>query len=340
MTGDEANLDSFVDIVTNTAGILVVLVVLSVMRSHEVGTRFNPKLAKLAGLREGLTKQKTSLTQIKTRIERARSDVASAEAEFARSLAAIGASGTDIGRFADGAARAEALTQAQQENAQRAIRLTGLKAEETSLDEEATRAREQARPALVTLAPETGAYVLKTSLKDIQGELATLEGTSASIAGECTRLGENKSAADETVAQRRKDLAIWNVQKPDVRGLSPARTGAARHFIECHVPSRAGTEEKTAFVRMLAAGAFERTAEGLKATQPGESIRDVLDTDSEYRTFLARYDEAHRAKHVVHFLVRPDAYDAFRVARALAWEAGWEVAWTPIEAGEGMSFGR
>jgi hypothetical protein len=58
----------------------------------------------------------------------------------------------------------------------------------------------------------------------------------------------------------------------------------------------------------------------------GESIREIAQKDSEYKTILSKLDP--KTEYLA-FIVRPDSFPGFRAARQQAWQAGFDVGWEP-----------
>ncbi|MEL6787678.1 MAG: hypothetical protein AAFO76_09765 [Cyanobacteria bacterium J06607_15] len=58
----------------------------------------------------------------------------------------------------------------------------------------------------------------------------------------------------------------------------------------------------------------------------GETTTQLTTADSSYQQVLSQYDPS---KDYLVFIVRPDSFEAFRTARKLAWDAGYEVGWEP-----------
>ncbi len=65
--------------------------------------------------------------------------------------------------------------------------------------------------------------------------------------------------------------------------------------------------------------------------------KDVLrNKDTAFQQILQRIDPE---KEFVFFLVRPDSFEAFRVARKLLWAKNIEIGWEPLSEGQFISFG-
>ena len=58
----------------------------------------------------------------------------------------------------------------------------------------------------------------------------------------------------------------------------------------------------------------------------GEDTVNMSAANSVYKQVLSEYDPDN--DYLV-FIVRPDSFEAFRTARQLAWDAGYEVGWEP-----------
>ena len=67
----------------------------------------------------------------------------------------------------------------------------------------------------------------------------------------------------------------------------------------------------------------------------GESGTEIARERSQFRTFLGQLDPE---TEYLGFVVRPDGFKTFRKAREIAWEAGFDVGWVPINASNAISF--
>lgn len=73
-----------------------------------------------------------------------------------------------------------------------------------------------------------------------------------------------------------------------------------------------------------------------KAGHPGQTWEELSHSDSWFQQALAR---ANPDQSFVSFAVWPDSFEAFRRARAVAWERQFEVGWEPQEAGQALRLG-
>jgi hypothetical protein len=334
MAASEPSIDSFVDIVTNTAGILILLVILSIMRSQEAGTSFNPALARLAKLRERNATAEQGLADLRANIDRAREEAIAGEREFGRRLAGLSESGHDIAGLDTVSSRAARLESARDERASMAVRLADLNAEDARLKNEADQAVKGSASKLSALGADESARVVKTPLADMAAGLVAATETSKGLSEKVDALTTTAEERRQRLALDRKRLSELDAQRIVVREARSRRDLRPRHYFECYLPPKAQDADGTLrpCVRRFDPAHFVREGNALKATAEGESTFRVLDEDSTYRTFLAAHDREHREKHIVHFAVHPDAFAAFRLARTLAWGAGWEVDWSLIEA--------
>ncbi|MEL6495321.1 MAG: hypothetical protein AAFQ41_09390 [Cyanobacteria bacterium J06623_7] len=60
----------------------------------------------------------------------------------------------------------------------------------------------------------------------------------------------------------------------------------------------------------------------------GETTTQMAAVDSAYKQVLSSYSPG---EDYLVFIVRPDSFEAFRAARKIAWDAGYEVGWEPHE---------
>jgi hypothetical protein len=68
----------------------------------------------------------------------------------------------------------------------------------------------------------------------------------------------------------------------------------------------------------------------------GEDINSLKQKNSEFNTVLAKLNPQ---ENYLAFLVRPNSFEAFRVAREQAWKQGFKVGWEPQNADEPITFG-
>jgi hypothetical protein len=68
----------------------------------------------------------------------------------------------------------------------------------------------------------------------------------------------------------------------------------------------------------------------------GDSIDQLSAESSQFETIL---QEINPQNHYLAFIVRPDSFSAFRIARAQAWKAGFEVGWEPHNTNIPIVFG-
>jgi hypothetical protein len=328
--------DSFVDIVTNTAGILVVLVVLSIMQAQKAGTTFNPKLMQLKTMGDSNAARRQALTTITGDREQARVEATSAEEEFKGALSTLSESGGAVARLGDPAERGRALAAAEEEHSTKAARLSTLGEEYTGLVEAKSEAMAAAAQSLADL-PEADRTLVTTGAVDaMRGELETVRAESAGLKAAIAELEKQNESLARTAAILDKTLTCEEAQGVQVRGLMAGREMRQKHFIECYRPARSLDIDGVVrpCIRVLDPKNFVREGGTLKATEDGESVFRIIEDDSAYRSFLKAHDDAHKKTHRLHFVVRPDAYQAFRLARKYARDEGWNVEWSPIEGFE------
>ncbi|MEA5534446.1 hypothetical protein [Crocosphaera sp. XPORK-15E] len=70
--------------------------------------------------------------------------------------------------------------------------------------------------------------------------------------------------------------------------------------------------------------------------ETGESYKTISQTDSEFNKTLEKFDPN---TDYLAFIVRPDSFSAFRVARKQAWKAGYNVGWEPLKQDTPIVFG-
>jgi len=85
-------------------------------------------------------------------------------------------------------------------------------------------------------------------------------------------------------------------------------------------------------VRVEAGGMAYKLREGTQRELPEE----LAENNSDFRQLLKQLNPQ---TDYLAFLVRPDSFKAFRQARQLAWEAGFDVGWEPMERDRAIVFG-
>ncbi|MDJ0662124.1 MAG: hypothetical protein QNJ42_21955 [Crocosphaera sp.] len=70
--------------------------------------------------------------------------------------------------------------------------------------------------------------------------------------------------------------------------------------------------------------------------ETGESYKTIAQTDSSFNQTLEKFDPQ---TDYLAFLVRPDSFSAFRMARKQAWKAGYNVGWEPLKQETPIVFG-
>lgn len=88
-------------------------------------------------------------------------------------------------------------------------------------------------------------------------------------------------------------------------------------------------------VRMINANTFSLLYEPIPG-QEGESEEELVIPQSEFLQVLEKLDPQ---KDYLAFIVRPDSFSAFRVAREQAWASGFDVGWEPHKTERPIVFG-
>ena len=111
-------------------------------------------------------------------------------------------------------------------------------------------------------------------------------------------------------------------------------------LVECYRPQ--GADEAGTCVRLVNPKNYQFRENKWYPRVPGEDVVKMAKPDSNYIKFLeARLQgpNVDKSKHYLWFKVRKDAFPAFRTARDLALERGWEVQWELLEPGEYIKLG-
>ena len=331
MAESDQNLDSFVDIVTNTAGILVLLVVLSIMRSRDVGQRFNPKLVRLATLQELIVTKKQTLTSIAADTKLSRKEAVSSEEVLRSTVVALEEAPEVRLQLLSKNGRNNILARRKEQHAMQAKKLADLRDQRRILLDNIAAAEAQSQPVRSTIAPPDLAYLAKTTTADLEGELVNLKGRSATQESETSKLTGDLEGIRSTVGITQEELTIAEAQHVTLKPRVDRAAVAGVHLLECHMPAPgiADAGKVRSCVRFVQPAGSRGAPAERKPLPDGENALQILREDSPYREFLAKHDMRHKNEYRLHFLVASDAYEVFRVARQLAWEAGWHVSWEP-----------
>jgi len=345
---DDQSMDSFVDIVANTVGIVIILTMLTIMgidkRALEVDDELQSKMNELATGREDIGK--------------IASDILGKSKALMASGADLGLKNLDIDKMDRKAALAEATdlikrmdairekseaksreldlaklrrNDAEAKHDQEKKKLTDLRARKKSLTD-AMRTRDKVEAELVTDLPgfnkgkfeRTSLTSLKKEVDDLQNKISDIEKKSnmsrdkfMGLQKEVERLTKEKADVDEKLSKYREVTGL-EIEIPRPPSLSEQMKLPV--FFECFSKPSAEGAPADLRVRFIGPGAEDE----------GEPYRSIADPASEFSRFLAEQTEEFKASRRLHFIVRPDAGAAFRKARKAASEAGWTVGWNPI----------
>jgi hypothetical protein len=72
------------------------------------------------------------------------------------------------------------------------------------------------------------------------------------------------------------------------------------------------------------------------SNEQGENKEQLVSKDSEFQKILAKLKSK---DDYIAFIVRPDSFSAFRVARKQAWKQGFQVGWEPHKVEDAITFG-
>jgi hypothetical protein len=339
------SMDSFVDIVANTVGVVIILTMLTIMGADQSGMVVNLDRKKFVELRDI---NRDSLDQIEERTKQVRLARARHGMSETKAKAKIGLESLKEARALLNAAEAR---RARTSTRKRSLssQLSDLRAEEAGHKS----AIELAKKEATELAAEMPGFDIgeldRSSLADMNQSVEGLE-------AEVQTLTEDKAASQSKHEELKKQAVELETRTKDLerelaslRGESEitidVKAPRARRdykrlpvLVECYArPAQPGDTFLQQYVRFF--DAYEKDKDGvLKApaggSDGGESVLDIEKEDSQFRTFLAGSGEYTKETTCLRFIVRPDAYRVFHRARQIARGAGWEVDWQPIEPGE------
>ena len=350
---DIGSMDSFVDIVANTVGVVIVLTVLTISNADKTGIEQNVDRKKLSELNKAVRVVKADMVRLAKEASASLSEAGAAKAKISlNSLeeAEAALSQAKAALDAIGKRRKAAEDEARGVSA----RLSDLKVEEAGHES----AIEIAKKAEAELASEMPDFDLGELDR---GSLANMRESVTGLESQVSRLTRDKKA-NETTYGGLRDLAKQLDERAkglerqisglvtesqvvvEVRG-PPARRDYTRFpvLLECYArPAEEGDAFPRQYVRFLDAYKREEGAGGdeeakLITPREGESTEQITTAESEFQRFLAGQGEISKEAAFLKFIVRPEAYRIFRDARKFAKAAGWEVDWQPIEAGVSLS---
>jgi hypothetical protein len=331
---NQGNLDSFVDIIANTAGIMIVLVVMSLINSGNAGSKVN---LELMDLRELQSKEVDKVDMLK------KMDRAKIEKDFSKARAALENGLADLNLDATEAADLPKTLEKAEKDAQvRRIELDRM----TTEQQEALRKREEATAGARQMVTEEEIALLKDKdIEEMRDVVKTLETETASLEKGIADLAANRKDLEDEVAALAKEIAVLEAQPGDTLDAGGPKAAMARErlqvWVECFVPTEAQDADGIVrpcvrLVRPDTHAVLGRDEErSLRPQDKGESTFQILAKDSVFRDRVANGPKADREtgkELYLMFVVRPDAYPVFRLARKIAREHGWEVDWRPIEA--------
>ena len=345
-------MDSFVDIVANTMGVIVVLTALTIMTADKKGIEIDPERRELADIMRNVDAAENKRNGLVEELARGLG-----EAEASVSLSTLAEAKVVLSQY-------EALlSDAESQHNEVAYQEKGISAKLSELTTEETgheSAIELAKKEATELAAEIPGFDLgefdRSSLADmrqgVEGIEAEVQTLSKATAADQAKHEELKKQAVELEAGTKdleREIASLRVESEILVEVKapPARRDYKRLpvLVECYArPAKPGDTFLQQYVRFF--DAYQRDdKEGgvLKApaagAEGGESVLDIEKDDSQFRAFLAGTGEFTKETTCLRFIVRPDAYRAFHRARQIARGAGGEVDWQPIEPGEAPAVG-
>jgi len=354
---DDLSMDSFVDIVANTVGIVIILTMLTIARVDErnldVDTDLKAKVELLGRQQEDMSQIAGSIMGASRGLVASGSDLGlkAMDLEDLDGETALERATSLLKRMDDIRKDSERieLQLVDATNRGKAIKsrhdkidqdLTSLRARKKSLTT-AMRVRKKVEALLVTDLPglNMGKFE-RTPLTSMKQEVRQLESRITSMEAEAKIGREEFNRLQKDVAALRKEKAVVDedlARYREVTGLEiaiaspPPLSEQLRMpvFFECFSRASATGGPDELCVRFVGPG----------AAPDGEHYRSITDAASAFRTFVAGQTDEFRASRRLHFIVRPDAGAAFRKARQVARDSGWTVGWNPIEKGAELEIG-
>lgn len=337
---NQGNLDSFVDIVANTAGIMIVLVIMSLMGSDKAGSKHNVNKVKLSQLKEDEGNLLTRIEDFNEVELRKRHNTNLKRRRSGLSRLKLGTA--DLKRLP------AVLEKAQAQKAQERVALEKIRGDE----KEAVGRLDAAKVEVGKLVTKEQMELLKD--KDagaLESALVNIRALTEDFKKETVTFRGRKKELDGEAASTEKEIAVLDAFELKKQGETLVVAGPAagpehdrqRIWFECFMPEtpKSGDDALRARVRLVSQATYveegEKDKRSLRPQHPGETTFDIMEESSDFQQFLINQpkvttvDEAEKKLYLM-FVVRPDAYRVFRLARKIAREEGWQVDWRPIEA--------
>ena len=336
----DLGLDSFVDIIANTVGMVIILVIFTSTMSRTEGEKGNTELANFREMNKEIERIKArhgSLEKLGRKIQTAKGTLGQKEKKRDKLR----------GMLKDDR-NAYAKIQQDTRDTNQDIRdqgslLENLSQKSAGLDGTIDNLRRQAREKLGVDQAGLDEYrmmkldFLIDKRKEKEREKEALE--KKDIQKELTELEKQKSQLRTRIAEINRDIGQLNEpQLITVRDplVPPDRLGRPI-WIECYVPKKSVDDDNLirGCVRLVNKTNYEQKGH-IVSPMPdrvGESRMQIQAPASDFQTFL-REQQKLQDKHHLYFVVRTSAkaFRVFREARQLAWTAGWRVSWYPLDA--------
>ncbi len=338
---EQGNLDSFVDIIANTAGIMIVLVVMSLMNSNKAGSEVNIELVKLSNLKS----EKTALLkEMPDKAERTRIESKHQEARetLEHGLKQLNLEGADSARIR------RTLQEKGKANVVSREKLDKLTTDEQGARNDQEKASREVGEAVTAQERE---FLRDKDVEDMRDELDNMEQQTVVLKERRGGLAGDKTVLEGELRTLNNEIKVLEAQGGATLEAGGPLAKMARErqavWAECFRPEegRDADEVVRPCVRLVSVEGFGEKEKDkddkdiLRVKARGESTFQILEKDSNFQKFLAGKTDEDRGKLYLMFIVRPNAYPAFRLARKIARDDyGWKVHWRPIAAGNEIAF--
>ena len=332
----ELSIDSFIDIIANTVGILIILALLPIVLFQLTSSEVDEERGSLRGLRIETEKlRKESAASLREKLGTTTKEVAKSQKEIEASQKREQVARVRL-------AKAKTAVHAAQETQKSQL----AKMQQLPKDRETAR-RERSRLE-ATISPEDREKVVGREVDELQKTAGNLTRTLGEIQDDVAGLKKQTAEAQQELARlrktwepRRKEIAALKAQAAfTVAVLDPVGgiKGKGRLFIECYRPQQP-KDALAAVRRVIPVTNYEERDNKWYPRVPGEDVNRIQQPDSQFQE-LMNEEPSFKRQFVLNFLVRPRGYEAFRQARKLALKASWQVTWEPIPQGDYISLGR
>lgn len=322
--------DSFVDIVSNTTGIVIILTLMASVLGEWSSQEIDQDRRRLSELREEIRQLQDLRRALPDLIAAAEEEQAAAQME----IAGLNQRYTNLRRELDElrARQAEVLRdiEALEKLAQ---------VDASTLQERLAQADERLEQLSASLSQDEVAAIEAASLVELQGRKDTQEEALREIERDLRRLAEESLAAGAELQALEESLqalvdereALQRDRRPHIALPHPTRSrrvGGQPLWVECF-----SDDGGTPRVRLVSSQSYQREIDGWHPQEPGESLSELAAGEGVWSMLDLSHQDG-RPERYFYAVVRPDGIEAFHALREWTHERDWWIEWAPFPAGD------